>query len=195
MIDKLQFPPQIHFKGSSRREFLRTVLLGAGASTFLWSCKGQTSRWRVFSEAEALLVDTLTEQIIPRDQDPGARDAGVLNFIDKQLAGHYRKHQAAYHSGLLGVDETCQVLFKQPFLQLKWDQQTEVMKSLESGHAPGATWQGHSSAVFFEMVRDHTMQGFYGSPRHGGNRGYVSYRMLGLDYPPIVGQNRYSRTG
>ena len=35
------------------------------------------------------------------------------------------------------------------------------------------------------------MQGFYGSPRHGGNKDYVSYRMLGLEYPDIIGQNRY----
>ena len=35
------------------------------------------------------------------------------------------------------------------------------------------------------------MQGFYGSPRHGGNKDYASYRMLGLDYPNIIGQNRY----
>jgi len=34
------------------------------------------------------------------------------------------------------------------------------------------------------------MQGFYGNPRHGGNRDYASYRMLGLDYPQLVGQDR-----
>jgi gluconate 2-dehydrogenase gamma chain len=37
------------------------------------------------------------------------------------------------------------------------------------------------------------MQGFYGSPRHGGNRNYVSYKMLGLEYPVVMGQNRYSK--
>ena len=38
------------------------------------------------------------------------------------------------------------------------------------------------------------MQGFYGSPRHGGNRNYVSYKMLGLEYPRVIGQNRYPVT-
>jgi gluconate 2-dehydrogenase gamma chain len=41
-------------------------------------------------------------------------------------------------------------------------------------------------------VLDHTRQGFYGSPRHGGNRDYASYRMLGLAYPNLIGQNRYA---
>jgi hypothetical protein len=35
------------------------------------------------------------------------------------------------------------------------------------------------------------MQGFYGSPRHGGNSNYVSYKMMKLDYPHVMGQNRY----
>jgi len=35
------------------------------------------------------------------------------------------------------------------------------------------------------------MQGFYGSPRHGGNRNYASYKMMGLEYPRLIGQNRY----
>jgi gluconate 2-dehydrogenase gamma chain len=38
------------------------------------------------------------------------------------------------------------------------------------------------------------MQGFYGSPRHGGNRDYLSYRMLGIDYPQVIGRNRPRRT-
>jgi len=32
---------------------------------------------------------------------------------------------------------------------------------------------------------DHTIQGFYGGPRHGGNRDAVSWRMLGLPTAPV----------
>jgi gluconate 2-dehydrogenase gamma chain len=34
------------------------------------------------------------------------------------------------------------------------------------------------------------MQGFYGDPRHGGNREGVSWKMLGLPYPPIRGRQQ-----
>jgi gluconate 2-dehydrogenase gamma chain len=44
---------------------------------------------------------------------------------------------------------------------------------------------------FFELVREHTMEGYYGSPRHGGNRDAVSWRMLGLDEPPLRGRAQY----
>ena len=38
-----------------------------------------------------------------------------------------------------------------------------------------------------------TMQVFYGAPRHGGNKNFMSYKMLGLDMPVVTGQNRYGR--
>ena len=44
---------------------------------------------------------------------------------------------------------------------------------------------------FFDLVREHTMEGYYGSPRHGGNRDAVSWRMLGLDEPPLRGRAQY----
>ena len=34
----------------------------------------------------------------------------------------------------------------------------------------------------------HTMQGFYGSPRHGGNRNAVSWKIPGVRNPPIRGR-------
>jgi gluconate 2-dehydrogenase gamma chain len=37
------------------------------------------------------------------------------------------------------------------------------------------------------------MQGYYGSPIHGGNKDYMSFDMLGLDYPLNIGQNRYQK--
>ena len=36
------------------------------------------------------------------------------------------------------------------------------------------------SSPFFQMVVDHTMQGFYGSPEHGGNKDEASWKMLGI---------------
>lgn len=44
---------------------------------------------------------------------------------------------------------------------------------------------------FFDMILAHTRQGFYGDPRHGGNREMASWRMLGLPTPPIRGRMHY----
>jgi gluconate 2-dehydrogenase gamma chain len=82
-------------------------------------------------------------------------------------------------------------MFGRGFESLAWAQQTEVLRRVEGGEAPGTVWETEPPRPFFELIRDHTMQGFYGSPRHGGNRSFVSFRMIGMDYPRIVGQNRY----
>ena len=178
----------------NRRRFVRHCAVGMGAVTMLAYPVEAASRWRFLTPAEAELVDALCEQIIPGDEDPGAHEAGVVNFIDKQLAGFYRKHQAEYRRGLAGVDESSQSLFGKRFIELEWTQQTQVMQALEAGKALGETWKQQSARSFFSLIRNHTMQGFYGSPRHGGNRNYVSYKMLDLDYPQIIGQNRYRRS-
>jgi len=179
-------------KRYARRKFIRDVGALAGGATLLSGCgKAPTKNWRFFTDAEAQVLAAICEQIIPADQDPGAIDAGVPNFIDLQLTLHYKRHQEAYRLGLEGVQQTSAAMYGRRFEELKWDDQTQVLRSLESGKAPGAVWGSSSPRTFFNLVRDHAMQGFYGSPRHGGNRDYVSYKMVGIDYPQIIGQNRY----
>jgi gluconate 2-dehydrogenase gamma chain len=46
------------------------------------------------------------------------------------------------------------------------------------------------SRVFFDLILAHTLQGFYGDPRHGGNRNMASWRMLGLACPPVRGRRQ-----
>ena len=176
-----------------RRKFIRDVTVLAGGLSVLPACNKSRGRWRFFTEEEAGTVYAVCEQIIPTDQDPGAAYAGVPNFIDKQLVGPYRRFQQAYRNGLRGVQETSQAMFRGRFEALAWEKQTAVLKALEAGKAEGATWKTQNPSQFFELIRDHAMQGFYGSPRHGGNYDYVSYRMLGLDYPQVIGQNRYKK--
>ncbi len=177
-----------------RRQFLKGAAV-AGCASLLPACGKLPGRWRFFTEAEAATLSAICEQIIPSDQDPGAIAAGVPNFIDRQLTLAYKRHQQAYRTGLAGTQETSQAMFGSGFETLNWDNQTAVLKALEAGKAVGRTWESQSSRVFFQLVRDHTMQGFYGSPRHGGNRDYVSYKMLGIDYPQVIGQNRYAKSG
>jgi gluconate 2-dehydrogenase gamma chain len=168
---------------------------GAGGTSLVAGCSRiPSNRWRFFTAEEAELVEAIIEQIIPADQDPGAKQAGVINFIDKQLVGFLKRFQSRYRMGLAGAQETSQAMFGKKFIPLAWDEQTTVLKALESGKAAGKTWSSQSSGEFFQMIRDHTMAGFYGSPRHGGNRNYVSFKLLKLDYPPIIGRNRPNRT-
>ena len=191
----------------NRRRFLQMGAIGTGSLLLLPRCVASSgmSPWRFFSPEEAKLLDSLVEQIIPTDEWPGAKDAGVTNYIDKQLVGPLSRHQDKYRKGLAAVVESCKKLYQKQFEELSWDEQTDFLKKMESGKLPGLLkgekkgdvqqepelWNDGFDRQFFGLLRDHSMQGFYGSPRHGGNKDYVSYRMVGLDYPFTIGQNRY----
>jgi gluconate 2-dehydrogenase gamma chain len=185
----------------SRREMIKVMsvaLGGAVAGVGAPMVIGRIDRslpggWHFFTPAEAGLVEGISEQIIPADQDPGAKDAGVVYFIDRQLVGPYQRFQAKYRQGLPCVQATSRKMFGKDFEQLAWDDQTTLLKKLEAGRASKELWTDPAAGEFFNLVRDHSMQGFYGSPRHGGNRNYVSYHMMGLEYPRVMGQNRYGK--
>ena len=122
----------------------------------------------------------MCEQIVPTDQTPGAAWAGVVNFIDRQLMGPYRRQQGAYRSGLMVIDAAATAKFGKSFVDLDASRQRELLESLTG-----------PAKRFFNTAIAHTMQGYYGDPRHGGNRDAVSWRMLGVPVIPIRGRYRY----
>ncbi len=178
--------------GLTRREFMKLAAAGTGSLTLLAGCAGpKESRWVFLTEDDALLLGSIADQIVPLDEWPGGREAGVVTFIDRQLAGPYSRFQADYRKGLDAVTGTCIKIHGKRFENLPWEQQLSFLKDMEAGKLAGDAWKDGFCSRFFELLRNHSMQGFFGSPRHGGNRNYVSYKMMGLDYPQIVGQNRY----
>lgn len=187
----------------SRRGVLKLAALGivvgavGAGSAALVTRLGKTvpSPYRFFSDADAALLIDICEQLIPRDDAPGATDAGVIHYIDRQLAGPFLRHQGAYRRGLDAFRQTCLAELKRSFPQLTAGEKVDLLRRVESGKAAPECWRDPAppSRDFFRLVLSHTMQGFYGPPRHGGNRDYASYKMLNLDYPQIIGQNRYRK--
>ncbi len=171
----------------SRRKFVQ-VALGVAAAGSAISCGGIRSPWGFLTVDEARTLAAICDQIIPPDQDPGAAWAGVVNYIDRQLCGPFKHLRKTYRQGLVGVDQTSRALDGATFVDLTPAKQTELLTALESGKAPGNVWKQIRSQEFFSMVVEHTMQGFYGDPRHGGNRERASWKMLNLLYPPIRGR-------
>ena len=175
----------------SRRRFMRLAALSAGGIYLFSRCAGPTAVWRFFTTSEARLMDALADQIIPPDEWPGGRESGVTNFIDKQLNGPYLRFQSEYRKGLKGIQDSSETLYHQRFENLNWKEQTSFLELMEAGKMNEPVWADGFDLKFFGLIRDHSMQSYYGSSRHGGNRDNISYKMLKLDYPFIVGQNRY----
>lgn len=168
-----------------RRKFLGLVVTAA-ASAATVSCGGSRQPWRFLSSDEALTLSAVSERIIPADQDAGAAGAGVVAYIDRQLNGPYRRFRKIYRQGLIAIDSASAARFRRRFAELTAEQADQLLGELEAGKLPQAK-------SFFNLVVAHTMQGFYGDPRHGGNTDAVSWRMLGVPPIPIRGRWKYER--
>ena len=150
----------------TRRKFLGTAAAAAISGTTA-GCGGAGSKYRFFTEQEARTMETLLDWIIPADEGgPGAREAGVIHYMDRQLMGHFREYRKAYRDGLAAVDR------------------------LAAG-SPDEVSRDAATRPFFDLLVTHAMQGFYADPRHGGNRDFVSWRMLGLPPVQVRGRDRY----
>ena len=164
----------------------RRTILGAGVSVAVAGSlaglahKSSPGQWRFFTPSEARTVDAICEQLIPADCDPGAKAAGVVDYIDIQLTRAFRKHRKTYRQGIAAVDAASRAQFGNAFVELPAARQSDVLHGIEQ-----------SSKQFFELMLAHTRQGFYGDPRHGGNRNRASWKMVGLPYPPIRGRQHY----
>ncbi|MDR1356120.1 MAG: gluconate 2-dehydrogenase subunit 3 family protein [Tannerellaceae bacterium] len=176
-----------------RRQFIKQSVAWSGC-LLLPACRPDPRQrlYRTFSPEEADCLIALCEQVIPADDTPGATDAGVIFYIDNAVAHYFPKTISRYKSGVASLQAYCIGEHGSPFETLPTQVQTDIMKRMESGDLPASDgWEGVSPKSFMSMLVEHTMQGFYGPPRHGGNRHYASYRMLKLDFPLVVGQNRY----
>lgn len=164
--------------GLTRRDFaLSSMLAGAAAVV---GCRTKSGNWDFLSDRDARILAALCDQIIPADDFPSASEAGVVTYIDRQLARHYRRHQKAYRGGLEEAEAMSRKRFGCGVIDAGVSHQHEIALLLEK-----------ENRVFFDLLRQHTMEGYYGTPRHGGNRDAVSWRMLGLAEPPLRGRAQY----
>jgi gluconate 2-dehydrogenase gamma chain len=179
-----------HSATFNRRKFMQITAMATAAAPMA-GCIGSLSPWRCLSADEARTLEAMCERIVPADQDPGAAWTGVVTFIDRQLVGPYRKLRKTYRVGLAGINETSRTMYGTNFPALTSQQQDSVLQAMGNGQARGDCWKQVSAKAFLNLVVSHTKQGFYGDPRHGGNRERVSWKMLRLPYPPVRGRLPY----
>jgi gluconate 2-dehydrogenase gamma chain len=154
-----------------------------------------------FNEQEILFIEAACERLIPADAlGAGSLDAGVPNYLDKQLGGAWGAGERLYRSGpwQTGTPEqgyqlpyTPAELFRaslhaiiqqlartsSPFHEMSSAQQDAYLKSLEAG---AVDLDGVPSAVFFELLWRMTVEGFFADPVYGGNKNMVAWRMIGF---------------
>ena len=172
-------------RGQSRREFLLSSVSGLSAAwvvanyagiveadAFVQQAarSGQPPRLAFFTPAQAAEVEAMAAQIIPTDETPGAREAHVINFIDRALTTFERERQSEYVKGLEELHAQTRQLVPgaADFSTLTSPQQIQVLTAMEK-------------TPFFNLVRTHTITGFFASPAHGGNYNKVGWKLVSYD--------------
>ncbi len=176
------------YRNLSRRDFIKTAAAASLASGA--ACSSSKNPWRFVKVDEARTLAAVCDCLIPPDNYPGAQWAEVVNYIDIQLCGPFRNLRDGYRDGIAALERTAQSRHGKPFSALSADAQTALLHDLEAGEACKQLFTTLKPKDFFEMLLAHTMQGYYGDPRHGGNRDRASWKMLGLSYPQIRGRAR-----
>jgi hypothetical protein len=108
-----------------------------------------------FTAAEYGTVDQLSELIIPADGTPGAREAGVAEFIDFMTASD-AEIQQPFRTGLSSLDAAAKQKHGSAFVHLPEAQQTELLRSMA---AAGSV----EEQAFFKLIRKYTVMGYYTS--------------------------------
>jgi gluconate 2-dehydrogenase gamma chain len=175
----------------------------------------ESSNFLTHDERSAL--DALTSRLIPTDDTgPGAREADVVTFIDRQLAGYYGAGQRWYmqgpfsepletqgyqseqppaqliRDGLVALDAYCRSEYEaRGFASLSEVEQDEILTALDEGDVE---FEGLSAKAFFDFVHEITVEGFFADPIYGGNRDMVGWHLVGFpgaryDYRDYLGHN------
>ena len=163
-----------------------------------------------FNDFEARFIEAAIERLIPAEPEwPGAAGAGVLTFIDRQLAAAFGAGARMYLKGpwapdasprqgyqlrftpaelyRIGIEETRQYARANFNDREFWDLGAPVMDEVLTGLESGAiSLPSLPAPVFFETLLANTVEGYFADPAYGGNREMVSWRMVG--FPGAYGQ-------
>src|ERR1700757_4437536 len=157
-----------------------------------------------FTANEAAVVDAFVDRLIPTDElGPGAKDAGVTTFIDRQLTGPYGGHdwlymqgpfsekplpsqglqsplvpREQYRLGLAALETYCKKTYSgRGFVELSGDEQDKLIGAMENGEAK---FENFSSRMLFAVIHANTIEGYFADPIYGGNRDMVGWKLVGF---------------
>ncbi len=124
-----------------------------------------------FTPAEAAEVEAFAMRILPSDDSPGAKEAGVLYFIDNTLVGYAKEQAPLFASGLTDLAKSVSTKHgaSAKFSTLTPAQQDEILKGIEK-------------TPFFGAMRFATIAGFLALPKYGGNKDYVGWKFIGQEH-------------
>jgi gluconate 2-dehydrogenase gamma chain len=151
---------------------------------------------------EAAFFEAAVDTFIPADEfGPGAFELGVVTFIDGQLNSGYGRGDRLYlqgpfiegtpeqgyqlrmtpselvRNGILDLNAYVKAKYKNTFDGLAENDRIAVLTQLEKSEIELPTVP---VAIFFRLVFDLTVQGYFADPLYGGNKDKATWKMIGF---------------
>lgn len=129
-----------------------------------------TTHFETLDSDTAAEIEAVAAQIVPPTGGPGARETGVIHFIDRALSTFARDDREAYRTGMAQLQQKRKELFptSATIASLTGEQLISLIRTIET-------------SSFFELLRTHTVLGFLGNPSYGGNRGKAGWQQIGFE--------------
>jgi gluconate 2-dehydrogenase gamma chain len=144
------------------------ILATAGVAC---KAKEEGRAFRVLSPQEAIEFEAIAAQIIPSGDSPGAREAGVIYFIDLLLADIEPELYEPLQQGLQELHVQIRNAYgAASFAGLDSSRQIEALKEIDE-------------TPFFENMRFLTLAGMFSDPSYGGNRDELGWKLIGMERP------------
>ncbi len=143
-------------------------------------------KFEFFTPEEAAEVEAISARIIPTGDTPGAREAGVIYFIDRALVTFASGDQQKYRKGLPELQSALREKFPgvAKFSSATPEQQDEILQAMDATQPQKVARRRNlqSAQTFFEAVRVATISGFLIDPEaEAGNRGGVGWKLIGRE--------------
>ena len=176
----------------TRRNFIEHAGFMSGTALLYAACKPsepkksettvgpalETSH-RSLTNDEYDTVSAAVERICPRDEEPGAIDLGVPEYIDRALATPTLSHvRDDFVRGTEALMRRAQSRHRKPFAALAPEQQDDLLTEFKD--SPAGSGEQHYWTVLIGL----TMEGLFGDPEHGGNRGGRGWELIGFGKGP-----------
>ena len=137
------------------------------------TARDQNAAFENITSAEAREFEAIAARILPTTDTPGAREAGVIWFIDKTYGSMYADFLAGDRAMLADFNSGVAAAFPG----------AELFSDLDEADQDSYL-AGHQNTEFFETIHFKTLAGVFGMASYGGNREDVGWKMLGMDGPP-----------
>jgi gluconate 2-dehydrogenase gamma chain len=171
----------------TRRHFIEHVGFMSGTALLYAACKPSESKkseatvgpvvetsHRSLTNEEYDTVAAAVERICPRDEEPGAIDLGVPEYIDRALSTPTLSHvRDEFVRGTEALMRRAQARHRKVFAALGPAEQDALLTEFKD--APGGSGEQHYWTVLIGL----TMEGLFGDPAHGGNRGGRGWELIG----------------